>query len=317
MNPLSVDLRPTVEIVEDQGQIGSCTANASVEALQIIYERANKPVALSRLYLYYWERQREGMLAQEGLKNLVDSAITLQSRGVCQESLWPYTPTLTENAQPPATCDTDAANYRVLTYVEPDNAIPAADQVAAIETYLAKGMPVVFSCFLTMDFANKCGQNVSWKTMSFDAVPSITNTVFGEHAMVIIGYDHNLGMFLVQNSWGPAWGDGGFCGISYNNLMHMMLDHYIWTSVTGVDIVNAGWKPDTLDTFNTLMNWAEKTYSLPAAQTQKFMQYYYRSYGTIDYGLDTNTMHIVSYTNGTFTDLGPWTDWLTKAGITI
>jgi hypothetical protein len=42
----------------------------------------------------------------------------------------------------------------------------------------------------------------------------------GAHAMVIIGYDDYKqgGAFLVQNSWGTNWGDGGFFWIRYNDL---------------------------------------------------------------------------------------------------
>ncbi len=37
----------------------------------------------------------------------------------------------------------------------------------------------------------------------------------GKHAMVICGYDDSKGAFLVQNSWGKAWGKRGFCWLKY------------------------------------------------------------------------------------------------------
>ena len=42
----------------------------------------------------------------------------------------------------------------------------------------------------------------------------------GAHAMVIIGYDDykSGGAFLVQNSWGSNWGDGGYFWIKYSDI---------------------------------------------------------------------------------------------------
>ena len=53
--------------------------------------------------------------------------------------------------------------------------------------------------------------NKNWKTHDWDnKSPS-----GGGHAVVIIGYDDATQRFLVQNSWGPNWADGGFFGFPY------------------------------------------------------------------------------------------------------
>jgi C1A family cysteine protease len=31
-----------------------------------------------------------------------------------------------------------------------------------------------------------------------------------EHAVVVVGYDNQAGFWLVRNSWGARWGDGGY-----------------------------------------------------------------------------------------------------------
>src|SRR6266436_8649661 len=60
--PPSVDLRPSCPPVYDQGQLGSCTANAIAASIQ--FERAKqglKPDFVpSRLFIYYNERVIEG-----------------------------------------------------------------------------------------------------------------------------------------------------------------------------------------------------------------------------------------------------------------
>jgi hypothetical protein len=36
-----------------------------------------------------------------------------------------------------------------------------------------------------------------------------------EHAVVIVGYDNQAGFWLLRNSWGPGWGDGGYFRVSW------------------------------------------------------------------------------------------------------
>src|SRR6266850_251813 len=55
--PAKVDLRSKCSPVEDQGQLGSCTANALVGALEFLEIKDGAPFAdLSRLFVYYNER---------------------------------------------------------------------------------------------------------------------------------------------------------------------------------------------------------------------------------------------------------------------
>jgi len=60
------------------------------------------------------------------------------------------------------------------------------------------------------------------------------------HAFVIVGYDDTLitpdgiGAFKLVNSWGTAWGDGGFSYISYRAFAAGALEGYVFT-----DILNA------------------------------------------------------------------------------
>ena len=42
-----------------------------------------------------------------------------------------------------------------------------------------------------------------------------TAEIVGYHAIAVIGYDDDTGSWLVKNSWGAAWGQGGFANIGY------------------------------------------------------------------------------------------------------
>src|SRR5690349_21226776 len=61
--PASVDLRPHCAPVMDQGQLGSCTANAIAAALEFDQIKQKLPEARpSRLFIYYNERDMEGTI---------------------------------------------------------------------------------------------------------------------------------------------------------------------------------------------------------------------------------------------------------------
>lgn len=64
--PPHVDLRPACPPVYDQGQLGSCTANAIGGAIQ--FERMRQKLPNwnpSRLFIYYNERAMEGTISSD------------------------------------------------------------------------------------------------------------------------------------------------------------------------------------------------------------------------------------------------------------
>jgi C1A family cysteine protease len=69
--PLSVDLRAKMSPIVDQGQLGSCTANAIASGLREYIEQLNggKLTPLSRLYLYWHERNIEGTAVYESFES--------------------------------------------------------------------------------------------------------------------------------------------------------------------------------------------------------------------------------------------------------
>lgn len=53
------------------------------------------------------------------------------------------------------------------------------------------------------------------------------NNNLGGHAIALVGYDDNNKTFLLKNSYGTEWGDGGYIDISYNDLSNALLE--AWT----------------------------------------------------------------------------------------
>ena len=54
--------------------------------------------------------------------------------------------------------------------------------------------------------------------------------------MLIVGYDDEAQKFLVQNSWGTSWGDGGYCGLPYNMVSEPFFEAWIARSFKGMEV---------------------------------------------------------------------------------
>jgi hypothetical protein len=98
----SVDLRAKMPPVFDQGQLGSCTANALSGAMGFLHPG----LIGSRLFIYYNERAMEGTVDQDAGAQIRDGVKTLNKIGVCPEREWPYKVTKFKT-KPPAPCFAD------------------------------------------------------------------------------------------------------------------------------------------------------------------------------------------------------------------
>lgn len=101
--PPSVDLRSKMSPVVDQGQLGSCTANAIVSGLReyLMLQHGGTYTPLSRLYLYWHERQLEGNVNEDAGAYIRDGMKVLQKNGVCPEADYPYVPSHFREAPTP------------------------------------------------------------------------------------------------------------------------------------------------------------------------------------------------------------------------
>lgn len=90
--PAKIDLRTLCSAVEDQGELGSCTANALAGALEFLERKSGSVdfADLSRLFVYYNERAIEGTVKSDSGAMLRDGIKVLAKQGVCSETAWPY-----------------------------------------------------------------------------------------------------------------------------------------------------------------------------------------------------------------------------------
>src|SRR5713101_5665691 len=135
--PAKVDLRPKCSPIENQGDIGACTAHALVGALEFLEIKDGCPFAnLSRLFVYYNERAIEGTTKQDSGAFLRDGIKSLAKQGVCPEKEWPYRVSdLTK--KPAAKCYTVTLKHPITYY----HLISTSDEM---RTCRADGFPFVF-----------------------------------------------------------------------------------------------------------------------------------------------------------------------------
>jgi C1A family cysteine protease len=215
--PPKADLRPFCSPVEDQGQLGSCTGNALVGAMEVL-ENIEKTafVDLSRLFVYYNERAMEGTIKQDAGAQIRDGVKTLAQKGVCTEPLWPYNIAKFKN-KPPAKCFVDGLTRKVAVY----SRLNTTDDM---RNCLAAGFPFVFGFSVYDSF-----ESATVAKIGIVNLPAKGEKLLGGHAVLAVGYDDSTQRFIVRNSWGPGWGQAGYFTIPYAYLANRSLSDDFWT----------------------------------------------------------------------------------------
>ncbi|MBS0571257.1 MAG: C1 family peptidase [Proteobacteria bacterium] len=215
--PARVDLRAQCSAIEDQGQLGSCTANALAGALEFLERKQEQPlVDLSRLFIYYNERVIEHSVKQDSGAMLRDGIKTLAKQGVCDEKLWPYV--IKKFAiKPKPACYTQAAQHTISSYQR----LATTQEMRAC---LADGYPFVFGFTVYESFESDAVANTGTVPM-----PKKNERALGGHAMCAVGYDDAARRFIVRNSWGAGWGKHGHCTMPYAYLADRDLSDDFWT----------------------------------------------------------------------------------------
>lgn len=222
--PSSFDMRLAAETagllppVYDQGDEGSCTANAGAAVIDFERKRQGLPfLTPSRQFLYYNTRALEGTTEFDAGGEIRDVIKTLAAQGVCPETEWPYEDgNLTTKPSPQ--CYSDALKLTALAY-------SSINQTAyAIKYMLArKKRPVIYgmSVFAQIQSAQAAQNGVI-------AMPGANEAPIGGHAVDLVGYNDRSREFVFRNSWGSGWGDQGYGYISYDYILDPTLSSDFW-----------------------------------------------------------------------------------------
>lgn len=216
--PATIDLRRGCSPVEQQGQLGSCTAQALVGALEFLELSAigsarggNGGAAggprptfadLSRLFVYYNERAAMGTTREDSGAMLRAGIKVLKKLGVCREDKWPYIVARFAE-KPPPKCYRAAAEHQVTAYQR-------LATLPEMKACLAMGLPFVFGFAV---YEHVLTENV--RRSGQVRLPRRGERMRGGHAVMAVGYDEQRKIFFFRNSWGAAWGKNGYGALPY------------------------------------------------------------------------------------------------------
>jgi C1A family cysteine protease len=222
--PPKADLRDACPPVYDQGELGSCTANAIAGAIQ--FEQKKQQLVNftpSRLFIYYNEREIEGTVGTDSGARIRDGIKTVVKIGACPETDWPYNIAQFVGPPPPP-CKPDAAKNHVLAYHR------VAQSLSQMKACLAEGYPFVFGFTVYESF-----ESPEVAKTGVVPMPASSEAQIGGHAVAAVGYDDTQQRFIVRNSWGPAWGMAGYCTMPYAYLSdpHYASDFWTIRGMTG------------------------------------------------------------------------------------
>jgi C1A family cysteine protease len=206
----------------NQGNLGSCTANAIASAhyFDQMKQSAPKPFQPSRLFIYYNERRMENTVPVDSGAFIRDGFKSISKEGVCPESLWKYNiPQFT--AKPPAAAYKDALNHQAIQYMR------IQPTLGQLKGCIADGFPFVYGFTVYESFESPQVANTG-----IVPLPSNGESVLGGHAVMAAGYDDAKRFFIVQNSWSTAWGDKGYFYMPYSYLTDPDLSADFWTART-------------------------------------------------------------------------------------
>jgi len=215
--PSHVDLRDHCNIpVYDQGELGSCTANGIAAAYQfdMVFQKCPVDFMPSRLFIYWNERYMEGTVNEDAGAEIRDGIKSIGQFGVCPETEWPYNIDQFI-AKPFQLCYDNALLHRAISYRR------VTPNLNMLRSALAGGLPVVFGTELYESFESEETARTGIVTM-----PEPGEAELGGHCMALWGYDDPTQTFLVRNSWGPDWGQGGYCLMPYPYIVSDMTSDF-------------------------------------------------------------------------------------------
>lgn len=210
--------------VKDQGHLGSCTANsicANYESQMIKLEKMHIP--MSRLFLYYLEREREGNVDSDSGAQIKDGVAICNDTGLCLESLWPYD--IDKFAEkPPANCYDDLQYHKAVKIERVKKNLKDIDQCLLDGHVISMGFKVYESF-----------ESEQVSSTGIVPLPDVSKEkLLGGHAVCLFGKIVYGGKtkYLIRNSWGKSWGCNNTGGVE-GDRGNFMVDPEFLTSSSG------------------------------------------------------------------------------------
>ena len=214
-----VDLRPYCPKPGDQGGLPSCVAWTLANALTIkktIKQRQKDPEEIEKMrysvsYIY---NQIAYQGDCEGGATFTDGFELLRTRGDCPATSLTYS--LDCNPNPEIQHHTEAFPHRIQEHRRLFSLDADKDEkIDNILDELNRFRPVLVGVNIPLDFRFNIPQ------------PKAEWSAAEGHAMVVVGYNEYSKTFILMNSYGTDWGEGGFFEMDWDTLGEQVLYGYV------------------------------------------------------------------------------------------
>jgi hypothetical protein len=210
-------------LVLDQGRDGSCTGFGLAAVVNYLFWRAGldspdgpTPARVSAPMLYHLAKFYDEWTGEDYEGSSCRGAMRgWHHHGVCAETLWPH-----------GAWEDDAATRPLGAYYRIDTRSLNDVQAAIHEVGAVYVSASVHDGWAPDRLTQELGLPAPVISSPLD--PSKT----GGHAFALVGY--NRRGFVVQNSWGGGWGNGGFAILPYEDWLQRASD--AWVAVMGAPI---------------------------------------------------------------------------------
>jgi C1A family cysteine protease len=213
--PAKADLSRFCGAVYNQYRTQSCSANALASAITLDANQRHVPLAPpSRLFMYYNARARTNTQGTDSGTTIRNAIKALARGGACAERQWPFLKRdITKRPIKP--CYRDAEVFPIAYH-------RISQQLDDLRAALAQGHAFIFGIQAYGEPFTAAAKSGTLR------LPKKSDTLYGGHALIAVGYDSAKNRFLARNSLGRDYARDGFFWIPDAYFTNAELTYDFW-----------------------------------------------------------------------------------------